>query len=489
MARSASKKQNTSGERKKKVRKRPPSMRLLLFLTILLLAGAPLFVLPGLLRDSVSDQIINSDVERFQNQCAVISSQYLNRNIDETERNAQLAESLRMLAEIFEGRIVLVNRNYEIIFDTYGLDTGKLCIYEDIVRAYRGETNTQYTWGSDSVRFVRPVAGSAKSEELAGVLMASMAIGEQERAMSILENRAVMIITVLISGVAVLAAIACVLFSRPFRRIAWDMEKAARDDMNIELEVYSPIEAKRISEAYNTIQTRLRILNESRQEFVSNVSHELKTPITSIRVLADSLIMQEDADVGLYREFMTDISDEIERESKIIDDLLTLVRLDKTDAGLNIAQVNINEIVELTLKRLNPIAKRRDISLTLETFRPIVADADEVKLTLAISNLVENAIKYNVEGGWVRVSLNADHKHYFIKVTDSGIGIPESSLESVFERFYRVDKTRSRETGGTGLGLAITRDIILKHHGAIRVYSKENEGTTFIIRIPLTYVK
>ena len=487
-AKPASEKQNTSRNRKKKVRKRPPSMRLLLFLTILLLAGAPLMILPGLLRDSVSDQIINSDVERFQNQCAVISTQYLNRNIDETERNAELAESLRMLADIFEGRIVLVNRNYEIIFDTYGLEVGKLCIYEDIVRAYRGEESTQYTWGRDSVRFVRPVAG-AESQDFAGVLMASMAIGEQERAMNVIETRAVMITTVLISCVAVLAGIACVLFARPFRRIAWDMEKAARDDMNIELEVYFPKEGKRISEAYNTIQSRLRILNDSRQEFVSNVSHELKTPITSIRVLADSLIMQEDADVGLYREFMSDISDEIERESKIIDDLLTLVRLDKTDAGLNIAQVNINEIVELTLKRLTPIAKQRDISLTLETFRPIVADADEVKLTLAITNLVENAIKYNVEGGWVRVSLNADHKHFFIKVMDSGIGIPESSLESVFERFYRVDKTRSRETGGTGLGLAITRNIIVKHHGAIRVYSKENEGTTFIIRIPLTYVK
>lgn len=123
-----------------------------------------------------------------------------------------------------------------------------------------------------------------------------------------------------------------------------------------------------------------------------------------------------------------------------------------------------------------------------ESFRPVVAEVDEVKLSLAISNLIENAIKYNVEDGWVRVSLNADHKYFFIKVSDSGIGIPETAQDSIFERFYRVDKARSRETGGTGLGLAITKNVIQMHRGAIKVYSKEGEGTTFNVRIPLNYV-
>ena len=123
-----------------------------------------------------------------------------------------------------------------------------------------------------------------------------------------------------------------------------------------------------------------------------------------------------------------------------------------------------------------------------ESFRPVIAEIDEVKLTLAFSNLVENAIKYNIESGWVRVSLNADHKFFYVKVSDSGIGIPDDVQDRVFERFYRVDKARSRETGGTGLGLSITKNAILMHKGVIKLYSKENEGTTFTVRIPLTYI-
>ena len=142
----------------------------------------------------------------------------------------------------------------------------------------------------------------------------------------------------------------------------------------------------------------------------------------------------------------------------------------------------------MILKRLKPIAAKNNIELVLESFRPILAEVDEVKMTSAISNLVENAIKYNVMDGWVRVTLNADHKYFFIKVADSGIGIPDESQEMVFERFYRVDKTRARKTGGTGLGLAITKNVIMLHNGAIKVYSKEGEGTTFTVRIPLNYV-
>lgn len=113
---------------------------------------------------------------------------------------------------------------------------------------------------------------------------------------------------------------------------------------------------------------------------------------------------------------------------------------------------------------------------------------DEVKFTLAISNLVENGIKYNVDEGWVRVSLDADHKYFYVTVADSGMGIPQDSVDKIFERFYRVDKSHSKEIGGTGLGLAITRSSIVMHHGAIKVFSKEGEGTTFSVRIPLSYI-
>ena len=250
-------------------------------------------------------------------------------------------------------------------------------------------------------------------------------------------------------------------------------------------------ETELLSEAYNRMRRRMKVQEDSRQEFVSNVSHELKTPLTSMKVLADSLVAQ--GEMGqvpneLYKEFMTDIAEEIDRENTIITDLLSLVKMDKRSSDVNIKETNINDLIELILKRLRPIAARQNVELVLDSFKPIVAEVDETKLTLALSNLVENGIKYNKENGWVHVSLNVDNTFFYVKVEDSGMGIPEEAQEHIFERFYRVDKSHSREIGGTGLGLAITRSAILMHHGAVRVYSKEGEGTTFTVRIPLKYV-
>ena len=190
----------------------------------------------------------------------------------------------------------------------------------------------------------------------------------------------------------------------------------------------------------------------------------------------------------LYKEFMGDMSEEIERENKIINDLLSLVKMDKTANTMNIKSENMNELIEKILKRLRPIAATRNIELVYESFRPVTTEVDEMKISLAISNLVENAIKYNKENGWVHVSLNADHKNCYIEVADSGIGIPAEAQEHIFERFYRVDKSHSREIGGTGLGLAIARSAVVMHRGAIKVFSQPSEGTTFTVRIPLNYV-
>ncbi len=154
---------------------------------------------------------------------------------------------------------------------------------------------------------------------------------------------------------------------------------------------------------------------------------------------------------------------------------------------MNIQQVNINDLLEQILKRLKPIAEKKNVEMVMESFRPVSAEIDETKFTLAVSNLVENAIKYNHENGWVHVSLNADHKYFYLKVEDSGLGIPQEDQAHIFERFYRVDKSHSREIGGTGLGLAIARNAVIVHRGSIKVHSNEGEGTTFTVRIPLIY--
>ena len=297
-------------------------------------------------------------------------------------------------------------------------------------------------------------------------------------------NIILIIIWIVVITVAVISQL---LISRPFKKMAASIDdvKLGQFDRRLSYDGYT--ELIEVAESIEHMMNRMKELDESRQEFVSNVSHELKTPITSIKVLADSLIMQENVPAEMYREFMTDIVAEIDRENSIITDLLTLVKLEKKTETLKIEKINVNGMVELVLKRLRPIAAKKNIELVFESFRPVSAEIDDVKMTMVISNLVENAIKYNILDGWVRVSLNADYQYFYLKVSDSGIGMPEEALSHIFERFYRVDKTRSRETGGTGLGLSITYNAIIMHKGDIKVHSKEGEGTTFTVRVPLVY--
>ena len=148
-----------------------------------------------------------------------------------------------------------------------------------------------------------------------------------------------------------------------------------------------------------------------------------------------------------------------------------------------------SDLMESIFKRLMPLAKEQGIDLILESQRQVIAEVDEVKLSLAITNLIENGIKYNREEGWVKVTLDADHQFFTFEVADSGLGMEEEDQKHIFERFYRVDKSHSREIGGTGLGLAITRSTILMHRGSIKVKSELGEGTVFSVKVPLSYIQ
>ena len=302
-----------------------------------------------------------------------------------------------------------------------------------------------------------------------------------------MEQRGVMLIGSIVVLSVFLAWLLSTILVKPLARVTKAIEDLTDGMLDEEISVPDYTETELITDAFNKMVNRMKILDESRQEFVSNVSHELKTPLTSMKVLADSLVGQQGVPEELYQEFMSDITAEIDRENKIITDLLSLVKMDKKGQTLNIESMNINNLLEQILKRLRPIAQQKNVEIVMESFRPVTAEIDETKFSLAISNLVENAIKYNRDNGWVHVSLNADHKFFYIKVEDSGIGIPEEDQAYIFERFYRVDKSHSREIGGTGLGLAIARNAVIVHRGSIKVYSAEGEGTTFTVRIPLIY--
>lgn len=422
-----------------------------------------------------------------KNQCDIICDQMVQQNYLEDQSSEAINSELNILNNIYGGRIMIIDENFRIVKDTYDLDRGKTMVSQEVIDSYNGKDTSRYDSKSSYIEMTIRIQDKETKETL-GVMLMSVSTDEIQANMNILEQKGTMILMIVMVLVLVLGYFLSGILVRPFQKVTRSIEDLTDGYLDEDISVPDYLETELITNAFNKMLARVRILDESRQEFVSNVSHELKTPLASMKVLADSLNAQEDVPVELYKEFMQDITEEIDRENQIITDLLSLVKMDKKAADLNITTMNINDLLELILKRLRPIAAAKKVELILDSFRPVNAEVDETKLTLAISNLVENGIKYNVEGGWVKVSLNADHKYFYVTVADSGIGIPKESLDHIFERFYRVDKSHSREIGGTGLGLAIARSAIVMHRGAIKVYSKENEGTTFSVRIPLTYL-
>ena len=463
------------------------SLKFRIFLLIILFGIAPTFLLRTGILSVYEKRAVNTRTVDITSQAKLLASQIVANNYLQDTSSKNITTQLDQLSTIYDGRVMLIDSSFTIVKDTYALDEQKTILAEEVMQAYNGETVQKYDADNHYIEMTFPMHDES-GKNVIGVMLVSVSTDSIAATLAILKQYALMIqflvaVIVVIAGFAVSTALV-----RPFRRLTKSI-KDVQDGYEADfISVNSYSETETMSAACDEMLRRLQTLDESRQEFVSNVSHELKTPLTSMKVLADSLMGQEDIPVELYREFMTDIGAEIDRENKIINDLLSLVKMDKSAGNINITSVQINELLERIMKRRRPIAQKQNVELVMESFRPVVAEVDEVKLTLALTNLIENAIKYNNPDGWVHVSLNADHQNFFVTVEDNGIGIPKEAQNRIFERFYRVDKSHSREIGGTGLGLAIARNAIIMHRGAIKVHSMEGEGTTFTVRIPLTYI-
>lgn len=461
-----------------------------LILMFICISIIPLFIMRGILLVDIKDRLYSERVENIRQHCETITEQMLEEGYFDGGSSDNLNNQMIQLASVYDGRIIVIDDTYTAVWDTYYRDVGKEVVSEDAMKCMRGSQVWHHNKELDIIELSIPIVSKSESHSVVkGAMLLSSSTATKTAAYLHIRWMSNFVFLVIAVILAVLAFFFSRVFSKPFKALAKMINHVSEGhfDEKVNLEGYNEI--VQISDAFNKMLVKLKTLEDSRQEFVSNVSHELKTPMTSIKVLADSLNMQPDAPKELYQDFMKDIVEEIDRENQIINDLLSLVKMDKKAAELNLTSVNINEMLELILKRLRPIAGKRNIELAFEGFRTVITDVDEVKLTLAFSNLVENGIKYNVAGGWVKVSLDADHDYFYVKVSDSGIGIAEEYQDRIFERFYRVDKARSRETGGTGLGLAITKNIILMHGGEIKVKSREEQGTVFMVRIPLGSAK
>lgn len=464
------------------------SLRAQSMLVLLLIGLIPMVIFTMILLNTYHSKSVAQRITDLQTRGSILCNLVVSSAFFTNDVSAEVDSEITQISDIFDGRILVVDSSLLVMRDSYGLEEGKTLLLKEAVQCLKGEDTKIITQRDDSVQIVLPVYGSHE-EEPDGAVILDFSLNKVNRMYESIQT--ISLTLILLLGVIVI--VVSVLYSgqivRPLKEVSGSIIQITQGDFNDNMELKGYSEEEEISENFNLMLSDLQNLEDARQEFVSNVSHELKTPITSVKVLAESLIGQEGVPVELYQEFLVDINTELERMNQIVNDLLSLVKMDKTAAQVNIAEVNVNEFVEGILKELQPIADQRNIDILFESVRPVTAQMDSVKIGMAFRNLIENAIKYNYDDGWVRVSLNADHKFFYLKVSDSGVGIPEELQDNIFERFYRVDKARSRETGGNGLGLAITRSAILLHRGSIKVHSVEQQGTTFNVRIPLIYVE
>ena len=462
------------------------TLRFRIVVIMLVLSIVPSVIITNAVCSTYLNMAVNSRTAIVRNQCIMLSNQIASGDYLTNASNAIINSEIDMLTSIYGGRIQIIDTNLKIIKDSFGLDRGKYMLSSAVINCFKGQEYSNNDEDNNIVEMaLRITDPSSEENETKGVMLISFSTREITSNYSVLQRNATVVLGIIVVMIIVFGLLFSGILVRPFKKIT-----NAINSLTLEpIHVNDYDETRQISDAFNRLIVQVKDQDDNRQEFVSNVSHELKTPLASMKVLADSLNMNPNATVEQFREFMKDISEEIDRENAIITDLLSLVSMDNNVEGLHVENTNINDIVELVVKRLRPIADVNNVELITDSFKTVEAEVDPTKITLIITNIVENGIKYNKpEGGWVRISLNADHKYLYLTISDSGIGMPQEATVKIFERFYRVDKSHSREIGGTGLGLAIVKSAITMHKGMIRVTSTENEGSTFSIRIPLVHV-
>ncbi len=320
---------------------------------------------------------------------------------------------------------------------------------------------------------------------LAGVLVYISQVQEIYESLRDIQLKMLLWMGIVATAVLVFSLLVLRTITRPIGELNEGISRMSRGDLSARVSVRGRNEFAGLASAFNSMSERLEQLDKSRSQFVSNASHELKTPLSTMKILIETLLYQDPVDPGMTKEFLTDINKEIDRLNRIVSDLLTLVSIDN-GMKLNLAELDIGSLLQEQVKRLSPLARENGVELDCSAKESLEVSGDALKLQQVIYNIIDNAIKYTPRGGEVHCTLAKSGKKAVIRVSDTGVGIPEEDLPHIFDRFYRVDKARSRETGGTGLGLSIVKQFILLHGGTIDARSAPGKGSTFTIELPLS---
>ena len=468
-----------------------------LFITLLGFAVV-LFSVSGIVENFLSARRIADQQEKLY----MVSSSLAN-DLYNSEGEA-LFRMTSSYAQSLDGRLLVLDNRAVVQVDSQSTLNGRSVAYAEVTRVLWGGEGSAFAYHMQN----NPNSGRGISErfrelfgakeqwvvyyvnsieyngEKIGAVLLSASIQDVIDNVAQIRTRVTLVLLVVMIAILLASYFTSRSITRPIAKLTNVIRRMSRGELDQRVQVTSDDEIGDLGRTFNDMSDRLENIERFRSEFVSNASHEIKTPLATMKILIESLLYQEKMEEGITREFLGDVNKEIDRLNLVISDLLRMVQLDQAESELKIERVSVDSLCANVVKRLGPIAQKKQITLNTE-LAVVHADIDSIKFEQVVTNLVDNAIKYTDSGGTVSVRTKQQSGNCIIEVEDNGIGIPDRDVTHVFDRFYRVDKARSRATGGTGLGLSIVERIVKLHGGEIKVQSKEGEGSVFTVILPI----
>ena len=473
----------------------PASIRWKILLAFFVIVGLSFGVaatnLTGLVRDYLFEQRTREDSLLTEKAAAAAAPFFAASSTEDISR------ILEENAQAMDGRLMLIDQDGKVQYDTFREMNGHRLQLDEVLRVLTGNAEQAYGIHAPGEAGAARMGGSEYNGQLAysvhamdgayGQIGALLFVSRIQSLMDSLNtvqwklNSVFVLIALAALG---LALVLSQIVTKPITNLSRTMRKMGKGDLSVRVPERGSGELRELAENYNTMAAQLERLDKSRNQFVSNVSHELKTPLTTMKIMLEAVMYQPDMPENLRREFMQDMNNEIDRLTGIVTDLLSLTRMDSEKGEMKKEPVDMSALTEEVLRLLAPAAEKRGQRIESSIAPGMQMMGDRTRLNQVLYNLTDNAIKYSPDGGVIAVSLRKEPEGLVWRVRDNGVGIPSEDQEHIFERFYRVDKARSRETGGTGLGLSIVKQLVTMHGGEISVHSELNHGSEFKVVFP-----
>lgn len=388
-------------------------------------------------------------------------------------------------------RSIITDSSCRVCFDTnYDSDlNGKIIIREAINKCMTNEEQAYAVTRSRNETNMMSVAVPLIGENgIIGSVYLVESISDIDDTISDIRRNLVLFAIIISILVAMLSLSLSLMTIAPIDNFIAVSKEISKGNFNIKAKEKGCSELVEMAKALNYMSAELDDFEQKRKKFVSDVSHELKTPLATIKLICDSLVTTGDPDPEMTQDFLGDLSDEVDRLTRLVERLLTLTKMDSNQNAAKLTPVDFVVMLNAVIHKLTPNAESKNINLypdfSVSALKPMLLDYD--KIWEAVYNIVDNAIKYTPDGGTVKLGLDLLGNTVYVRVTDNGPGIPEDEKEHIFERFYRLDDSRARDTGGTGLGLAIAREAAMLHGGTLYAENVEGGGSVFTIILPYT---